>query len=264
MNQIWLNAVRASAGAVAPAAPLDGLLTSPVGVFALYRLLSSYSGALVRVRRGSDDAEQDFSDVSQVAAWLGAATGYVRTLYDQSGAGNNATQTTTGEQPTIITSGTYALAFDGTQWMSTVLQPAQNQTWTTLLRFSDIARSFAVIRDFCGTQSVSASYGYRLTYRSTDRLSWRYGGAVEVFINPNAGVIGNRGNRAYFDGTDRGAIPDGTPEAYRGILLGARNIGVAADTPAARMVGRIQSYVAMSSTLSDAEYAAVSAAMAAL
>jgi len=56
-----------------------------------------------------------------LANWLGSATGYVTTWYDQSGVGNNATQGTAANQPIIIraTKGPgYACYFLGSQWVS--------------------------------------------------------------------------------------------------------------------------------------------------
>jgi hypothetical protein len=56
-----------------------------------------------------------------LASWLGGATGYVTTWYDQSGAGNHATQATAANQP-IITKATkgpgYACVYTGNQWVS--------------------------------------------------------------------------------------------------------------------------------------------------
>ena len=52
-----------------------------------------------------------------LADWLGGATGYVTTWYDQSGAGNHATQATTANQPIIqrATKGPgYSCLFNGT------------------------------------------------------------------------------------------------------------------------------------------------------
>ena len=56
-----------------------------------------------------------------LANWLGGATGYVTTWYDQSGAGNNATQATAANQPVIqkATKGPgYACVYTGNQWVS--------------------------------------------------------------------------------------------------------------------------------------------------
>ena len=56
-----------------------------------------------------------------LANWLGGATGYVTTWYDQSGRGNNATQATAANQPIIqrATKGPgYACVYTGNQWVS--------------------------------------------------------------------------------------------------------------------------------------------------
>jgi hypothetical protein len=56
-----------------------------------------------------------------LANWLGGATGYVTTWYDQSGRGNDATQATSANQPIIqrATKGPgYACYFLGSQWVS--------------------------------------------------------------------------------------------------------------------------------------------------
>jgi len=93
------------------AAPL--LLDSYSGAAAAYSLRQlswAYGGPVVRVRRDNDNAEQDFTvtEVSDgtLAAWVGAGNnGFVRTWYDQSGNGRNATQATVSLQPQIVTNG---------------------------------------------------------------------------------------------------------------------------------------------------------------
>ena len=89
-------------------------------------LYSNYTGPSVRVRRGTDDAEQDFT-YSEVAdgsleAWVNQTNGFgfVHTLYDQSGNNINATQTQNDYQPLIVNGGSLvtengkaAITFDG-------------------------------------------------------------------------------------------------------------------------------------------------------
>lgn len=77
------------------------------------RLRSAYTGPIIRVRRSSDNVEQDFSgsgasgavDASAVAAFCGAGDGFLTTIYDQSGNGRNFTQSTTAVQPQVVSSG---------------------------------------------------------------------------------------------------------------------------------------------------------------
>ena len=70
------------------------------------RLLSSYGGALLRVRRDSDQAESDFYagsddllDKAAIAAWLGGADGYLPIIYEQKGSGYNLARTSAANQP---------------------------------------------------------------------------------------------------------------------------------------------------------------------
>ena len=85
----------------------------------------------IRVRRSSDDTEQDIGfdangdlDSTALLAFVGTGgtdNGFVTTLYDQSGNGNNATNATESEQPLVVSGGTLveengkaAIEFDGT------------------------------------------------------------------------------------------------------------------------------------------------------
>ena len=84
----------------------------------------------IRVRRSSDDTEQDIGfdsngdlDSTALLAFVGTGgtdNGFVTTWYDQSGNGNDATNSTASEQPLVVSGGTLvtengkaALDFDG-------------------------------------------------------------------------------------------------------------------------------------------------------
>jgi hypothetical protein len=93
--------------------------------YSLRNLSWSYGGPVVRVRRSSDNTEQDFTATQvtngTLTTFCGAGNGFVRTWYDQSGNGRNAQQTTTANQPQLVSSGSLllqgtrpALTFDGT------------------------------------------------------------------------------------------------------------------------------------------------------
>lgn len=92
-------------------------------LYALRRGLTAYTGPLIRLRRSSDNAEDDFGwlpngdlEVAAIAAWLGEDDGYVTTWYDQSGNGRNAAQSTAVRQPLFVASGQNGrpvLRFDG-------------------------------------------------------------------------------------------------------------------------------------------------------
>jgi hypothetical protein len=101
--------------------------SSAVGAFSL-RAVNGTSARAVQVRNGTTSATQDFyadrlgnlltAPVTgqSLANWLGGATGYVTTWYDQSGRGNHASQGTAANQPIIqrATKGPgYMVVFNG-------------------------------------------------------------------------------------------------------------------------------------------------------
>jgi len=99
-------------------APFIGLLDTYSGAavaYSLRQLSSSYSGSAIRVRRSSDNTEQDIGftsnelDVTALASFCSGTNGFVTTWYDQSGNGRNATQTTAANQPQIVSSGSVIL-----------------------------------------------------------------------------------------------------------------------------------------------------------
>lgn len=101
--------------------PLDTVAT-PAAAYSLRKIRDAYSGSLIRVRRSSDNTEQDIGvtgtcgvlDTAALTAFVGAGNGFVKTWYDQSGNGRNATQTTAGSQPRIVNAGAVETKFGQT------------------------------------------------------------------------------------------------------------------------------------------------------
>jgi hypothetical protein len=98
-----------------PAAGVTGILDSYTGSEAAYAtalLYSSYGGSCLRVRRDSDNAEQDIGfsgqdiDEASITSFCSGANCYVTTWYDQSGNGLDITNSTLSEQPKIYDSST--------------------------------------------------------------------------------------------------------------------------------------------------------------
>jgi len=108
--------------------PLLDTYTGAAAAYSLRLLDSTYTGSAIRVRRSSDNAEQDINfnvfgelDTVSLLAFAGTGDAFVKTWYDQSGNSNDATQTATGSQPKIVSSGAVivengkpAVEFDGT------------------------------------------------------------------------------------------------------------------------------------------------------
>lgn len=112
------------ASAFAPTVPyVDTYVTASDirQVYGLERLISTYSGSAIRVRRSSDNTEQDIGfvdnvlDTASLASFVGAGSGFIRTWYDQSGNADDLIQTTASSQPRIVNAGVFDgdLVFDG-------------------------------------------------------------------------------------------------------------------------------------------------------
>jgi hypothetical protein len=101
-----------------PVPAFTGLLNDYSGAAAAYslRLLdNTYTGNAIKVRRASDNAEQDIAfsnnelDTATLETFASGTDAFVTTWYDQSGNGNDATQTTATKQPKIVNAGSTIL-----------------------------------------------------------------------------------------------------------------------------------------------------------
>jgi len=89
-----------------PSHILDENLENISFAFGMRVLESDYNGPLIRLRRASDNAEQDFGwkdndivDIEAINSWRNGSNIYMHTWYDQSGLGRDAIQTDTSRQP---------------------------------------------------------------------------------------------------------------------------------------------------------------------
>lgn len=88
------------------------LFTGAAVAYSLRKLRTAYSGACIRVRRSSDNTEQDIGFTNNVLntttllEFCGAGSGFVTRWYDQSGNANDGIQATATQQPQIVSSGT--------------------------------------------------------------------------------------------------------------------------------------------------------------
>ena len=84
--------------------------------YSLRKLSGTYSGSAIRVRRSSDNTEQNIGfngdgtlNTLALLAFTGNSNGFVTKWYDQSGNGRDAFQTSSANQPQIVSSGSVLL-----------------------------------------------------------------------------------------------------------------------------------------------------------
>jgi len=77
------------------------LYPSAAAAYSVRKLRTAYTGSAIRVRRSSDNTEQNIGftalgnlDDSALTTFCSGTNGFVTTWYDQSGNANNAVQTT--------------------------------------------------------------------------------------------------------------------------------------------------------------------------
>lgn len=150
-------------------------ITGAAAAFSVRRLGMNYFGAAIRVRRSSDNAEQDVGfnangdlDTTSLLAFVGAVNGFVRTWYDQSGNGLHFINTTPANQPRIVLNGvvetengkptvvgtgtSFMVSGTGANWNRTTL----NGTNVILCKRRDVLTSYRGI------------YGHSLPFASMD------------------------------------------------------------------------------------------------
>jgi hypothetical protein len=210
-----------------------GLLDTYSGATAAYslRLLDKdYTGSAVRVRRASDNTEQDIGftlagdfDTSALTTFCTGTNGFIRTWYDQSGNVRNATQTTTANQPKIYDSVTGVIL----QNSKPAIQSVGGASTLTHTSFSRALTSSTFI-----ATGPSSDWGEvwnpGILIRSSTSLRADLSGQVVAFNFTNLfaqqviSLIANGTNqRAYKNGTESstGAIAiTGTAVSLTGIL----------------------------------------------
>ena len=98
-----------------------------LGFYSLRKVIPTYTGPVINVRRSSDSVTADFfadlngnlkaTDGTKITGWLNGTTGYVTTWYDQSIYARHGTQATQSYQPWLALdpkgSGKYSIFFNG-------------------------------------------------------------------------------------------------------------------------------------------------------
>jgi hypothetical protein len=175
--------------------------SSAVGAFSL-RAVNGTTAKAVRVKRASDNTEQDFyadrlgnlltAPVTgqSLANWLGSSTGNVVTWYDQSGAGRNAT----GTRSTIVRTSNV-----NQQWAVNPTNGGLSLSGGTFLNGTDFTITCTTKR--LGTQGNDGVYGYgaNTSWVSQASVPTTYGNNTRfALVMPNAGSTDVRFNDSSF------------------------------------------------------------------
>jgi len=177
-------------------------VSSAINAFSL-RAVNGQTALAVKVRRSTDSAAKDFyadrlgnlltAPVTgqSLSSWLGGATGYVATWYDQSRERYHATQTTPASQPQIQkgTKGPgYMILFTGNQYLTGFTSDKLNNTnYTVCMNERRTAAYGNGSTDnpilSCGNGSVDNRYLHN-TYRDQLYYNGVYGSQdVGVYIS---------------------------------------------------------------------------------
>lgn len=139
-----------------------------------------------------------------LANWLGGATGYVVTWYDQSGAGNHATQATAANQPVIqrATKGPgYSVLFNGTTnyltGMSYTVLNNTNYSFSVIERRNSSAVLMVIGSGSSGSPDTRLHFGYKT---STSVRFGQYNDDMD--INPYPAYAGASEPLHYWIGTE--------------------------------------------------------------
>ena len=204
--------------------PLDNYTDGLWACYGIGRLLSSYSGSLIRVRESGGDTEQDIGflsdgslDTTSLASFVGANSGFITTWYDQSGSGNDMLQATTTRQPRIVNAGSY----DG----SLVFNPTGTD---------DFLQTTATGSSSVNAKSIFRRYTTRA--RNTDNILFEYGdgaliatasGANQIQCDDTSSTLDrmisflatNATGTGYYDVRYGGALDQPTPTSNGVVIL---------------------------------------------
>lgn len=172
--------------------PLDAYTSGLVGAYCIpKRLLSSYTGPLIRVRSsaGLGTTEQDIGadsngdlDTAALAAFIGSNSGYVVYVYDQveATAGWDLGETTASKQPMIVNAGT--LITLGTAGKPAALIDAVNDGWRSPEKTAYTGNNITLM-SFCDRAGGLQQIFFGVT-KASDRVDATVG----------AGLVGGAGS----------------------------------------------------------------------
>ena len=192
--------------------PLLDSYSGASAAYSLRKLRTTYSGSAIRVRRSSDNNEQNIGfdgsgnlDTTALTSFVGAGNnGFVTIWYDQSGNNKSASQTTTTYQPLIVSGGTIlttngkpSIKFDGNDdylycgLLNGGTKPANFST-LVVAKFNTLATTQSIFGSSNNLGQSKFSYNYfnnrntkpgQLETGSGDGINFRVSYTTEIFSN---------------------------------------------------------------------------------
>jgi hypothetical protein len=145
------------------------LYPSAAVAYSVRLLREAYTGSAIRVRRSSDNTEQDIGfssgnlDTTALTSFCSGTNGFVTTWYDQSGNSRNVTQTTAANQPQIVSSGS---VINVNSKPSVKFQDTTDLLRCTTATGTSLANTMATVQKFSSTSGfgVSMSIGNTISF----------------------------------------------------------------------------------------------------
>ena len=209
--------------------PLLDTYSGAAAAYSLRLLDSSYVGSAIRVRRSSDNTEQDIGfnvfgelDTVSLLAFAGTGDAFVKVWYDQAST-NDATQTTTANQPKIVSSGA-VIVENGKPAVENVLSGKQGlnipsftinlSDFTCTLVSKFYADSSTEGRPIMINGDTQATYDYRYKQFSITRDRFYLGTSTVQSYSNNVSYTSNNNlqlhtitpTNGYVDGTSAGTF----------------------------------------------------------
>lgn len=193
------------------AAVLDQLETGLVSAWSIGRRLRLlYNGPIIRVRRSSDNTEQNFYagsnntvSAASIEAFCGAGDGFLVTIYDQSGYSRNFVQSTTTLQPKVVSNGVaitqnskLSAQFDGSTSLRRMFVGSSNSVYkflhdgtnSTIYSVQNVTDDASGIKTLITNWTTSGESGTRVSFNSSE--------GVAVFIRGTNPVIAVNSSRS--------------------------------------------------------------------
>lgn len=167
--------------------------------YSLRKLRTAYTGYCIEVRRSSDDTTLNIGftaagvlDESALTTFCGEGDGFVKTWYDQSTNGRNATQATASSQPQIVDDGTVLSLNSKPALLSIFGNSMTPSSWTagfgsglySAVFYVGLFNNTGVIEQVIKRSSLQ--YGIVVYKTTEDKLSVEIGGMGSVGITANA------------------------------------------------------------------------------